>query len=181
MKLRIATFAGGCFWCTEAVFQNVKGVTRVTPGYSGGESKNPTYKEIHSEYSKHAECVQIEYNPEIVSFEILVHIFFGTHDPTQINGQGNDIGKEYRSIIFYHNEEQRETAEKVKNALADSGIYEHPVTTSIEPSTTFFEAEPEHKNFYEQNPNQPYCQVVIDPKIAKFRKQFQTISTLNTA
>lgn len=168
-----ATFGSGCFWCTEAVFQNIKGVINVTPGYSGGESEHPTYEQIHAGHSGHAECVQIEYNPDVVSYEILVTIFFGTHDPTQIGGQGNDRGEEYRSVIFYHNDEQRKTAEKVKNTLMKKGTYEQPIVTSIEPFTQFFEAEAEHKNFYENNPQQPYCQVVIDPKIAKFRKTYK--------
>lgn len=170
--LKTATFASGCFWCTEAIFKQVKGVLRVTPGYTGGETPNPTYETIHTGKSGHAEAVQIEFDPNVVAFETLVKIFFGTHDPTQTNGQGNDMGKEYRSIILCHDQKQREIAERVKNELMESGVYEKPIVTTIETYTNFYEAEKEHKDFYERNPNQPYCQIVIDSKVAKFRKTF---------
>lgn len=144
------------------------------PGYSGGTTKNPSYTEIHMNNSGHAECVQISFNPDIVSYKTLVNIFFGTHNPTQTNGQGNDIGEEYRSIIFYHSDEQKQIAEKVKQEIENQNIFANSIVTAIEPFTSFYEAEAEHKDFYEKNPNQPYCQVVIDPKIAKFRKKFKT-------
>lgn len=171
-KFENATFAGGCFWCTEAFFKEVRGVLSVIPGYAGGEEKNPSYTSIHMGGSKHAECVHIAFDPERVPYEVLVNIFFGTHDPTQVNGQGNDIGEEYRSIIFYHSNEQKQTAEKIKSDLEKQGVFSKPITTTIEPFEAFYPAEDEHKNFYERNPNQPYCQIVIDPKIAKFRKHF---------
>lgn len=167
-----ATFAGGCFWCTEAVFKRVKGVTSVKSGYSGGTSTNPDYEELHYNNTGHAECIQIEFDPNIISYEKLVEIFFGTHDPTQLNRQGNDVGEEYRSIIFFHDEEQKKIAELVKERLTEENIFNHPIVTTIEPFTAFYEAESEHHDFYDSNPNQPYCRFVIDPKIAKLRKKY---------
>ncbi len=167
-----ATFGGGCFWCTEAVFKEVKGVISVMPGYSGGTSQNPNYEELHYNNTGHVECIQIEFDPEIIPYEKLVEIFFGTHNPTQLNRQGNDVGEEYRSIIFYHDNEQKKIAERVKSKLEKNNTYNAPVITEIIPFTSFYEAESEHQNFYEKNINQPYCQIVINPKMAKFRKKY---------
>ncbi len=168
-----ATFGGGCFWCTEAVFKRVKGVQRVTPGYAGGTEPHPSYQSIHYRSTGHAEVVQIEYDPDIVSYETIIKIFFGTHDPTQVNGQGNDTGPEYRSIILYHNDDQQRIAESVKQKLEQNGVYNKPIVTEIRPLDTFTPAEEEHHNFYEKNSSQPYCQVVIRPKVRKLREQYQ--------
>lgn len=169
-----ATFGSGCFWCTEAVFSEVKGIEKVVSGYTGGKSESPSYSEIHSNNSGHAEAIQLTFDPAIITFEILLKIFFGTHDPTQLNRQGNDVGEEYRSVIFYHSDEQRQTAKRIKAQLETDGIFNSPIVTAIEPYTVFTEAEEEHKNFYTNNPNQPYCKAIIDPKMAKFRKQYAT-------
>lgn len=167
-----ATFGGGCFWCTEAVFQQVKGVLKVESGYSGGTVKNPAYKEVCSGTTGHAEVVQIVFNPEEISFEELLEIFYLTHDPTTLNRQGNDVGTQYRSVIFYRNDNQRKLAEKVKQEVQKSGHYTNPVITEISPFTAFYRAEDYHQNYYNDNKNQPYCSFVISPKLEKFRKTF---------
>ncbi|MDP3964800.1 MAG: peptide-methionine (S)-S-oxide reductase MsrA [bacterium] len=169
---QLATFASGCFWCTEAVFKRVKGVEEVVSGYTGGDSKNPNYSRIHTLHSGHVEAIQLEYDPEIVSYETLVEIFFGTHDPTTLNRQGYDIGPEYRSIIFYHSEEQRHIVEQVKFRLEKEQVFNGPIVTVVEPVKAFYPAENEHQDFYAKYPELPYCQVVIDPKIAKLRKKY---------
>ncbi len=168
-----ATFAAGCFWCTEAVFKEVRGVQSVVPGYAGGTSKHPSYEKIHRANSGHAESVQISFDSSVVPYETLVQIFFGTHDPTQLNRQGNDVGEEYRSVIFYHDEEQKEVAERVKGELESERVFGKPIVTAIEPFRGFYEAEPEHLDFYARNRKQPYCQAIIDPKMAKFRRRYQ--------
>lgn len=165
-----ATLAGGCFWCTEAVFKRLKGVEDVIPGYSGGRRENPTYERIHSGATGHAEAVQISFNPTILSYETLLQVFFKLHDPTTLNKQDYDEGSEYRSIIFYHDEKQREVAEKTIGELETAHTFGSPIVTEVVPYTVFFPAEIEHREFYERNPNSPYCQYIIDPKIQKLYK-----------
>ena len=167
-----ATFAGGCFWCTEAVFLELKGVTSVTSGYIGGKTVNPTYKEICNGDTGHAEAIQIVFDPEQLDFGTLLEIFFATHDPTTINRQGNDIGTQYRSEVFYHNEEQRKLAEKYIELLNSENTYGKKVVTKLSPATTFYPAEDYHQNFFGRNPDQPYCSFVIPPKIEKLKSKF---------
>lgn len=168
-----ATFAGGCFWCTEAIFQMIKGVSKITPGYTGGTIDNPTYEEVSSGRTGHAEAVQIEYNENIVSYDTLLDIFFATHNPTTLNRQGYDIGTQYRSAIFYENDSQKKEAENKITSLNNSGIYKSKIVTDLEPLTNFYEAEDYHKNYYQNNPNKPYCKLIIDPKIKKLLKNYQ--------
>lgn len=172
LKMEKATFGSGCFWCTEAIFQNVKGVESVVSGYSGGSVKNPSYKEVCTGTTGHAEVVQITFAPEIISYDELLEIFWQTHDPTTFNRQGNDVGPQYRSVVFYHTEEQRQIAEKYKKQLDQSGTWENPIVTEISPYTEFYPAEEEHQNYYNLNKMQPYCALVIRPKLEKFKKVF---------
>ncbi len=172
-KLDTITFGEGCFWCVEAIFQQLEGVVKVESGYSGGHTKNPTYKEVCTGNTGHAEVCQITYNSEIISFDELLEVFWQTHDPTTPNRQGNDIGTQYRSIILYHNKDQKEKAEYYKKKLNDSEIYKSPVITEIEPFTVFYKAENYHQNYYNLNTNKPYCTFVITPKIVKFQKVFK--------
>lgn len=171
--LKQATFGGGCFWCTEAVFLDVKGVTKVQSGYSGGTVKNPTYKEVCSGLTGHAEVIQITFDPSLVSYEDLVEIFWNTHDPTTLNRQGADEGTQYRSVIFYHDEEQKKIAEAYKKQLESSHQFKDPIVTEISPLKNFYVAEDYHQNYFALNPNQPYCQYVIRPKVEKFKKHFE--------
>lgn len=171
-KSETATFANGCFWCTEAVFQQLKGVEKVTPGYSGGHVENPTYEQVCNKDTGHAECLQIDYDPAQISFDELLEVFWKTHDPTTLNRQGNDVGPQYRSVIFYHNEEQKEKAEKYKAALNASGVFNSPIVTTIEPFTVFYPAESYHENYYLNHTSQPYCYYVIKPKMEKLKKVF---------
>lgn len=171
--LQVATFGSGCFWCTEAIFQNVQGVKKVESGYSGGKVKNPTYKEICSGLTGHAEVVQLTYDPVVISFDELLEIFWKTHDPTTLNRQGADEGTQYRSVIFYHNEEQKQLAETYKKKLDQAGAFDQPIVTEISPFTTFYKAEDYHQNYYNLNGNAPYCSFVIQPKLEKFKKAFQ--------
>ncbi len=171
--MQTAIFGGGCFWCTEAVFQQLNGVSKVISGYAGGHKLNPTYKDICNGDTGHAEVIKIEYDEIKISFEELVLIFFKTHDPTTLNRQGNDRGTQYRSVIFYLNDEQREIAEQMKQELTDQAIFNSPIVTEITEATTFYPAEPEHQNYYNNNPYQPYCSFVIEPKLNKFVKEFQ--------
>ena len=171
-NLEIATIANGCFWCTEAVFQELKGVQKVASGYTGGHVKNPTYEQVCNKDTGHAEALQIEYDPKQISFDELLEVFWQTHDPTTLNRQGNDVGPQYRSAIFYHNESQKEKAEKYKNELDKSGILNSPIVTSIEPFTVFYPAENYHADYFKRNQSQPYCYYVIKPKMEKFRKVF---------
>jgi peptide-methionine (S)-S-oxide reductase len=173
--MELATLAGGCFWCTEAVFQKLNGVESVTPGYTGGQTDNPTYEEVSTGETGHAEAIQIEFDPQIVSYETLLEVFWQLHDPTTLNQQGADHGTQYRSAIFYHNDKQKELAEKSLEQIARSGMYSDPIVTEIVPFEKFYPAEEEHRNFYENNPNQPYCRVVIDPKITKLFKKFDSL------
>lgn len=171
---QIATLANGCFWCTEAVFTSLEGVLQVTSGYTGGKIKNPTYKEVCSGSTGHAECLQIVYDPAKISFAELLEVFWETHDPTTLNRQGNDVGTQYRSGIFYHSEEQREKAVQYKEALNKSGAFDRPIVTEITPFEIFYPAENYHQQYYELNgDSNPYCQLVIRPKLEKFRKVFK--------
>jgi peptide-methionine (S)-S-oxide reductase len=161
----VATLASGCFWCSEAVFKRIKGVKNVLPGYSGGTTKNPSYDEVCRGKTGHAEAVQIEFDPAVISFEKVLDIFFHTHNPTTLNRQGNDVGTQYRSAIFYHNQKQKETAEKLIADLEKEGLFTDPIVTEISPLKNFYVAEDYHKNYYENNRNAPYCNIVIDPKM----------------
>lgn len=167
-----ATFGNGCFWCTEAIFQRVPGVITVESGYTGGDTKDPTYKDICTGTTNHAECLQITYDPAAVTFSELLKIFWETHDPTTPNRQGNDAGTQYRSIIFYHDENQRKLAEDYKTQLSKNGTFSKPIVTIIEPFTQFYKAEGYHQNYYNNNGAAPYCQFVIRPKIEKFSKLY---------
>ena len=171
-ELQTATFGAGCFWCVEAVFQDLKGVQRVASGYEGGDVPNPTYREVCGGNTGHAEVVQITFDPEVISFEDLLYVFWRTHDPTTLNRQGADTGTQYRSVVFYHSDAQKEAAEKSKAETDASGLYRDPIVTEIAPAPGFYEAEGYHQNYYKQNPNQGYCRVVIDPKVRKLRKEF---------
>lgn len=168
-----ATLGAGCFWCVEAVYQEVKGVYLVESGYSGGNIPNPTYHEVSSGLSGHAEVARLVYDPKVVSFETLLSIFFKTHDPTTLNRQGADVGTQYRSEIFYHNKEQKEAAEKIINELNKSGAYDNPIVTRISQLKDYYQAENYHQNYYLNNPSQGYCTYVIQPKMEKFRKVFK--------
>lgn len=172
-KKDTATFATGCFWCTEAIFQRLEGVLSVTSGYSGGNIANPTYEEVCTGTTGHAECCNIVYDPSKISFDELLEVFWKTHDPTTLNMQGNDIGTQYRSAIFYHTTEQKELAESYKKALDSSGAFNKPIVTAIEPFKNFYSAEEYHKNYYNYNQNQGYCRYVILPKLEKFEKVFK--------
>jgi len=166
------TLAGGCFWCTEAIFKRLKGVIDVVSGYSGGNTKNPTYEQVCSGKTGHAEAIQITFDPKIISYETLLEVFFKLHDPTTLNQQGNDMGTQYRSSIFYQDEKQKEIAEKVKQDLEKSRYYKDKIVTEIVPFDKFWQAEGYHKNYYDRNTSAPYCQYVIDPKIQKLYKEF---------
>lgn len=169
IELQKMTVGGGCFWCTEAVFDQIKGVEKVMSGYTGGNVPGtPTYREVCSGLTGHAEVIQVSFDPKVISYKDLLEIFMTTHDPTTLNRQGGDIGTQYRSVIFYHTDAQRETAEGVLEEMAE--VYTDPVVTELSPLDTFFPAEADHHDFYAKNPNQGYCAAVISPKIAKFRK-----------
>lgn len=170
----VATFAGGCFWCTEAIFQEVKGVEQVTSGYIGGTVKNPTYREICTGTTGHAEAIQITFNPKIVSYEDLLEIFFGTHDPTTLNRQGADVGTQYRSEVFYHSELQKEKAEQYIQWIEKEQLYKNPIVTKVSSAKEFYLAEDYHQDYYSQNSEQGYCQMVIAPKLEKLRKYYQS-------
>ena len=171
-KQEIATLAGGCFWCLEAVFKDLRGVEKVESGYAGGSLPNPTYYQVCEGTTGHAEVVQITFDPQVVSFKELLQVFFTIHDPTTLNRQGADVGTQYRSAIFYHSPEQKDIAERVIEELNQAEIYDDPIVTEVTPLTEFYKAEDYHQQYYEQNPNQPYCQAVIAPKVSKFRKLY---------
>lgn len=173
LTLDTATFGTGCFWCTEAIFQQLDGVEKVTSGYSGGTVANPTYEEVCSKTTGHAECLNIVYDPKKISFDELLEIFWQVHDPTTLNRQGADVGPQYRSVIFWHNEEQRAKASKYKTELDKSGAFDKPIVTTLEKFTVFYPAEAYHQNYYRNNPGQGYCQFVIRPKVEKFEKVFK--------
>jgi len=171
-KSEMATFGAGCFWCVEAVFQSLSGVKKVISGYSGGYVKDPTYRQVCEGTTGHAEVCQIYFDSDVISFEELLEIFWSTHDPTTLNRQGNDIGTQYRSAIFYHSESQKSLAEEYKLALDESKAFQNPIVTEIVPFATFYEAEDYHQEYYDLNPNQPYCTYVIKPKMEKLHKVF---------
>jgi peptide-methionine (S)-S-oxide reductase len=170
-SLQVVTLAAGCFWCVEAIFQNLKGVIKVESGYSGGNVKDPSYREVCSGTTGHAEACQIYFDPKVISFEEILEVFWTTHDPTTLNQQGHDIGTQYRSAIFYHNEEQKQKAEKSKTEVA-TAIWDKPVVTEITKFSNFYKAEDYHQNYYNENSHAPYCQIVIAPKIIKLRSKF---------
>lgn len=171
-KFETATFGSGCFWCTEAIFSKLKGVIKTTSGYSGGNMENPDYKSVCTGNTGHAEVNQIIYNPSIISYTELLEVFWNTHEPTTLNRQGNDIGTQYRSIIFFHSEAQRQIAMDYKKQLEESKLFKAPIVTSIEPLRNFYPAEAYHNNYHELNPNTGYCQNVVTPKVEKFKKHF---------
>ena len=171
--METTTLGSGCFWCTEAVFQQLKGVKSVVSGYSGGQVKNPSYNQVSTGTTGHAEVCQIEFDSQQISFEEILEVFFNTHDPTTLNRQGNDYGPQYRSVIFYHTEEQKEIAERVKHELDSSGQFKNPIVTEITAFDAFYPAEDYHQNFFKNNPNQGYCRYVIAPKLQKFEKSFK--------
>ena len=168
-----ATIAGGCFWCTEAIFKRLNGVLSVTPGYTGGKRENPSYEQVVTDVTGHAEAVQIIFDPQIISYETLLEIFWHTHNPTTPNQQDYDIGSQYRSAIFYHSNRQKDIAETSKMRLEDEHIYQEPIVTEIVPFTAFYKAEDYHKEYYENNQNAPYCQVIINPKIKKLLELYR--------
>jgi peptide-methionine (S)-S-oxide reductase len=168
----VATLAGGCFWCLEAVFKDLRGVRGVVSGYAGGQTPNPTYYQVCDGTTGHAEVVQITFDPREVRFRELLEVFFTIHDPTTLNRQGADVGTQYRSAIFYHTPQQRETAEAVIAEIDSARIWDSPIVTEVTPFTEFYPAEDYHQNYFEKNPYQPYCRAVVAPKVAKFRKQF---------
>jgi peptide-methionine (S)-S-oxide reductase len=172
-RLELATLGGGCFWCTEAIFRDLKGVEKVESGYSGGTVPNPSYKQVCSGTTGHAEVVQVTFDPTILSFGDLLRIFFTIHDPTTLNRQGADAGAQYRSIILYHNNEQRTVAEDVIKEVTSEGIWNAPIVTQLVPFEVFYKAEDHHQEYFQNNPYQPYCQMVIAPKVRKFRQHYQ--------
>lgn len=171
--LETATFGSGCFWCTEAIFLNVNGVQKVESGYTGGKVKNPTYKEVCSGLTGHAEVIQLEFNPEVVTYEELLEIFWKTHDPTTLNRQGADAGTQYRSVIYYHSDDQKKLAELYKKKLDDGKIFSNPIVTEISPIGTYYTAEDYHQNYFALNGSAPYCSYVIQPKLEKFKEIFK--------
>jgi len=170
--LEVATLGGGCFWCTEAVFSEIKGVIEVEPGYSGGQVDNPTYEQVSTGTTGHAEVVQVTFDPRVISFREVLEIFFATHDPTALNRQGPDVGTQYRSVVFYHNGEQKATTEKLIEELDRASIYNAPIVTQIEPFRAFFGAENYHKDYFKHHPEQAYCRLVVSPKMTKMRKRY---------
>jgi peptide-methionine (S)-S-oxide reductase len=168
----VATLGGGCFWCLEAVFEQLRGVERVESGYAGGGVAAPTYHQVCTGATGHAEVVQVTFDPAVVSFREVLDVFFATHDPTTLNRQGPDVGTQYRSAVFYHSPQQKETAEQAIAELNAAGIWDAPIVTEVVPLEAFYPAEDYHQGYYRQNPGQSYCRVVISPKVAKFRKQF---------
>jgi peptide-methionine (S)-S-oxide reductase len=171
-NLQTATLAGGCFWCLEAVFDEVKGVHSVESGYAGGAKPNPTYREVCSGMTGHAEVVQVNFDPNLVSYRNLLNVFFAIHDPTTLNRQGADVGTQYRSAIFYHNEEQKQIAEDLIRELNEQKIWDRPIVTEVAPLDKFYMAEDYHQEYFANNPYQPYCMAVVAPKVSKFRKHF---------
>lgn len=174
-SIDIATFGGGCFWCIEAIFMEIEGVIRVIPGYTGGKSKNPSYHQVCGGETGHAEVIQVWYEPNIVSYDDLLQVFFTSHDPTTLNKQGADVGTQYRSVIYYHSAEQKFLAEKYKKELDEIDAFGKPIVTEISAATEFYPAEAYHKNYYNLNPEQNYCRIVIAPKLDKFRKVFRNL------
>lgn len=171
-NMKKATFAGGCFWCTEAVFQRLKGVEKVKPGFTGGIIKNPPYREVVGGRTGHAEGIELYYDPTRIDFRELLLVFFATHDPTTLNRQQNDVGTQYRSAVFYHDDDQKQIAEEVIALLEQQNVFENPIVTEITEASAFYEAEAEHRDFYNRHRQQPYCQYIIDPKITKLKELF---------
>lgn len=171
-QLHLATFGGGCFWCTEAIFQRLKGVHSVVSGYAGGKRQNPSYDQVSTGATGHAEVIQLQFDPEQISYQTLLDIFWHTHNPTELNRQGADVGTQYRSVIFYHTAEQQQHAEQMKQELAHSDEFEKPIVTEIIPFTSFYPAEEYHQNYYQNNPQLPYCSIVIQPKLQKLIKMY---------
>lgn len=171
--MQVATFGGGCFWCVEAIYEDLKGVESVISGYSGGAKKNPSYQEVCSGFSGHAEVIQITFDPQLISFKDILEVFWEVHDPTTLNRQGADIGSQYRSVIFYHSDEQKNIAEESKKQADASALYKDPIVTEISEFKGFYEAEDYHQNYFYNNPNQPYCSVVISPKVKKFKNKYK--------
>ena len=167
-----ATFGAGCFWCVEAVFSELKGVTEVYPGYAGGHVKRPAYKEVCMGTTGHAEVARVKYDPTVISYDKLLEVFWFVHDPTTLNRQGNDVGEQYRSVVFHHNDKQKELAEKYKKELTEKGAFSDEIVTEITALNNFYEAEPNHKDYYLNNPDQPYCRAVVRPKVEKFKAAF---------
>ena len=170
--LEVATLGGGCFWCLEAVYQELAGVEGVVSGYAGGHVPNPSYEQVCTGTTGHAEVVQITFDPSVISYRELLQVFFTIHDPTSLNRQGNDVGPQYRSIILYHSPEQRAAAEQMIAELTAAGLWDRPIVTEVQPLTAFYPAEAYHQNYFKRNPLQPYCQFVVAPKVAKARKEF---------
>ncbi len=175
MTTQIAVLGGGCFWCTEAVYQRIKGVISVESGYAGGEMENPSYEAVSSGSTGHAEVIKIEFDPQQVSYRDLLEVFFSVHDPTTKDRQGNDVGTQYRSVILYGNEGQKQEIEKIIKELTDAKAYSNPIITEVAPLNKFFPAEEYHRNYYNQNGNQPYCQLIINPKLKKFKEKFASL------
>jgi len=175
MNIQTATFGNGCFWCTEAIFQSIQGVQSVKSGYMGGHTPNPTYTEVCSGDTGYAEVIQLEYDADVVSFDTLLLAFFKSHNPTTLNRQGNDVGTQYRSAIFYYNDEQKQQAEAMIKRLTDEHIFDKPIVTEITPASEFYIAEDYHQNYYNDNKMKPYCMLVIQPKMTKFAKEFTSI------
>jgi peptide-methionine (S)-S-oxide reductase len=172
-QIELATLGSGCFWCTEAIFSRVNGIINTSPGYSGGHIKNPSYKEVCTGNTGHAEVIRVEFDPSIINFAEVLKIFWNTHDPTTLNRQGADVGTQYRSVIFYHSEEQKTTAQKLLKELDDQKIWDNPIVTAIEELDNYYPAENHHNDYYTNNPNEGYCRFVITPKVEKFEKVFK--------
>jgi peptide-methionine (S)-S-oxide reductase len=171
-QLEVATLAGGCFWCLEAVFDELKGVESVESGYSGGHAPNPSYAQVCDDNTGHAEVVRVTFDPQVISYHDLLKVFFTIHDPTTLNRQGNDVGTQYRSAIFYHSPEQKATAEQVIQELTEAHLWDHPIVTEVTPFKQFYMAEDYHQEYFKKNPFQGYCRAIIAPKVAKFRQKF---------
>jgi peptide-methionine (S)-S-oxide reductase len=171
-QIQTATLAGGCFWCLEAVFDNLTGVTDVISGYTGGTTVNPTYQQVCTGNTNHAEVIQIQFDPAVITYKELLEVFFSIHDPTTLNRQGADVGRQYRSAVFYHTPEQRETTLQTMRELSEEKIWADPIVTEVVPLTVFYPAEDYHQEYFARNPGQGYCQMVVAPKVAKFRKKF---------
>jgi peptide-methionine (S)-S-oxide reductase len=171
----LATLGGGCFWCTEAVYLRLKGIRKVTSGYTGGRVPNPTYKAVCTGTTGHAEVVQLEFDPKVITFDQVLDVFFYTHDPTTLNRQGADIGTQYRSAVFFHNDEQKAAARRMIDTLNASGDFDAPIVTTLEKLTTFYPAEDYHQDYFRQNPGNPYCQAVVGPKVVKFQKRYKAL------
>ncbi len=169
----LATFGSGCFWCTEAVFQKLKGVSKVVSGYTGGKTENPTYKEVCTGETGHAEVIQVTFDPKVISYAELLEVFWRSHDPTTLNRQGNDVGTQYRSAVFYHSDKQKELAEAYKKKITEAKVFDDPVVTEITAAVKFYPAEDYHQNYFKLNPKQPYCRAVIGPKVKKLEEVFK--------